>query len=198
MTETLEKRPADAAVSQPSRLCAADAVPLLRPPPRLPAVHGLAGRASLPQAAQLPPLRLLAAAAREVPEVRRRPARSLPADRASSASPRRWPSDFPDARLALLSSDLVPGLTEMREMISGIEAARIDIIIGTQMVAKGHHFPGLATVGVVDGDLGLAHGADPRAARAHVPAFASGDGPRRARPASSAAASCRPICPIIR
>ena len=70
---------------------------------------------------------------------------------------------FPEARLALLSSDLIPGLVEMREMIHRIEAGEIDIIIGTQIVAKGHHFPDLALVGVVDGDLGLAHGADPRA-----------------------------------
>jgi primosomal protein N' (replication factor Y) len=70
---------------------------------------------------------------------------------------------FPGARLALLSSDLVPGITEMREMIREIEAGGIDIVIGTQMVAKGHHFPHLATVGIVDGDLGLAMGADPRA-----------------------------------
>ncbi|KAB2911156.1 MAG: primosomal protein N' [Hyphomicrobiaceae bacterium] len=70
---------------------------------------------------------------------------------------------FPDARLALLSSDLVPGLAEMREIIKSIEAGKADIIIGTQMVAKGHHFPALATVGVVDGDLGLGQ-ADPRAA----------------------------------
>lgn len=70
---------------------------------------------------------------------------------------------FPHARLALLSSDLIPGLTEMRAMIHQIEAHEIDIIIGTQIVAKGHHFPDLALVGVVDGDLGLAHGADPRA-----------------------------------
>lgn len=71
---------------------------------------------------------------------------------------------FPEARIALLSSDLVPGIIEMREMIHGIEAREFDIIIGTQIVAKGHNFPGLALVGVVDGDLGLAHGADPRAA----------------------------------
>ena len=70
---------------------------------------------------------------------------------------------FPGARLALLSSDLIPGLTEMREMIHKIERSEIDIIIGTQIVAKGHNFPDLALVGVVDGDLGLAHGADPRA-----------------------------------
>ena len=70
---------------------------------------------------------------------------------------------FPQARLALLSSDLVPSLTEMREIIKTIEAGEADIIIGTQMVAKGHHFPQLATVGIVDGDLGLGT-ADPRAA----------------------------------
>ena len=70
---------------------------------------------------------------------------------------------FPKARLALLSSDLIPGLAEMRAMIHRIEAGEVDIIIGTQIVAKGHHFPDLALVGVVDGDLGLAHGADPRA-----------------------------------
>ncbi len=70
---------------------------------------------------------------------------------------------FPEARLALLSSDLVPGIVEMRQIIRDIEAGGIDIVIGTQMVAKGHHFPYLATVGIVDGDLGLAMGADPRA-----------------------------------
>ena len=70
---------------------------------------------------------------------------------------------FPEARVVLLSSDLIPGLTEMREIIRKIEAGEADIIIGTQIVAKGHHFPDLATVGIVDGDLGLAQGADPRA-----------------------------------
>jgi primosomal protein N' (replication factor Y) (superfamily II helicase) len=70
---------------------------------------------------------------------------------------------FPDARVALLSSDLVPSLVEMRQVIGSIESGAIDIVIGTQMVAKGHHFPRLATVGVVDADLGLGT-ADPRAA----------------------------------
>ena len=70
---------------------------------------------------------------------------------------------FPEAKVVLLSSDLIPGLTEMREIIKQIEAGEANIIIGTQIVAKGHHFPDLATVGIVDGDLGLAQGADPRA-----------------------------------
>lgn len=70
---------------------------------------------------------------------------------------------FPDAKLEILSSDLVPGLAEMREMIRRIEAGEAHIIIGTQIVAKGHNFPDLSLVGIVDGDLGLAQGADPRA-----------------------------------
>ncbi len=70
---------------------------------------------------------------------------------------------FPEARTVILSSDLIPGLTEMREIIAKIEAGEADIIIGTQIVAKGHHFPDLATVGIVDGDLGLVGNADPRA-----------------------------------
>ncbi len=70
---------------------------------------------------------------------------------------------FPEARTVILSSDLIPGLTEMREIIARIEAGEADIIIGTQIVAKGHHFPDLATVGIVDGDLGLVGNADPRA-----------------------------------
>ncbi len=70
---------------------------------------------------------------------------------------------FPNARLAILSSDLVPGLIEMREVIHKIERGEADIIIGTQIVAKGHHFPDLSLVGIVDGDLGLGQ-ADPRAA----------------------------------
>ncbi len=69
---------------------------------------------------------------------------------------------FPEARTVILSSDLIPDIEEMRILLDKITNREIDIIIGTQLVAKGHHFPGLALVGVVDGDLGLAHG-DPRA-----------------------------------
>jgi primosomal protein N' (replication factor Y) len=70
---------------------------------------------------------------------------------------------FPESRRVLLSSDLTPSITDLRETLREIEAREVDVIIGTQLVAKGHHFPGLALVGVVDGDLGLAQG-DPRAA----------------------------------
>lgn len=70
---------------------------------------------------------------------------------------------FPGVETAILSSDLIPGVRALREIIDKIVAGESKVIIGTQLVAKGHHFPFLATVGVVDGDLSLATG-DPRAA----------------------------------
>lgn len=71
---------------------------------------------------------------------------------------------FPDARVATLSSDLAPNVAALREILRSIEEGEADIIIGTQLVAKGHNFPNLTMVGIVDGDLGTAHGGDPRAA----------------------------------
>ncbi len=70
---------------------------------------------------------------------------------------------FPDARLLVLSSDLVTSVERLRDELREIAEGRVDIVIGTQLVAKGHHFPRLNLVGVVDADLGLANG-DPRAA----------------------------------
>ena len=70
---------------------------------------------------------------------------------------------FADARMLVLSSDLITSVERMREELAEIEAGAVDIVIGTQLVAKGHHFPKLNLVGVIDADLGLANG-DPRAA----------------------------------
>jgi primosomal protein N' (replication factor Y) len=70
---------------------------------------------------------------------------------------------FPDARTMVLSSDLITSIETMRRELNEIAEGRVDIIIGTQLVAKGHHFPRLNLVGVVDADLGLGNG-DPRAA----------------------------------
>jgi primosomal protein N' (replication factor Y) len=70
---------------------------------------------------------------------------------------------FPDARTMVLSSDLITSIEAMRSELNDIAEGRVDIIIGTQLVAKGHNFPRLNLVGVVDADLGLGNG-DPRAA----------------------------------
>jgi primosomal protein N' (replication factor Y) len=69
---------------------------------------------------------------------------------------------FPNARTMVLSSDLITSIETMRSELNEIAQGRVDIIIGTQLVAKGHHFPRLNLVGVVDADLGLGNG-DPRA-----------------------------------
>jgi primosomal protein N' (replication factor Y) len=70
---------------------------------------------------------------------------------------------FPEARILVLSSDLVESMERLRQELDDVAQGRFDIVIGTQLVAKGHHFPRLNLVGVVDADLGLANG-DPRAA----------------------------------
>ena len=70
---------------------------------------------------------------------------------------------FPDARVHIASSDTLSGPNLAAEFVRSVQAGEVDIIIGTQVVAKGHHFPMLTTVGVVDADLGLA-GGDLRAA----------------------------------
>jgi primosomal protein N' (replication factor Y) (superfamily II helicase) len=70
---------------------------------------------------------------------------------------------FPGARILVLSSDLVESIERLRQELDDVAQGRFDIVIGTQLVAKGHHFPRLNLVGIVDADLGLANG-DPRAA----------------------------------
>lgn len=70
---------------------------------------------------------------------------------------------FPDARIAVLSSDLYGSARAMKAHIEEIAQGGTDIIIGTQLVAKGHNFPKLTLVGVIDADLGL-QGSDLRAA----------------------------------
>ena len=70
---------------------------------------------------------------------------------------------FPDARIIVLSSDMTGGVKRLRLELEAITRGEADIVIGTQLVAKGHNFPMMTLVGVVDADLGLSNG-DPRAA----------------------------------
>lgn len=70
---------------------------------------------------------------------------------------------LPEVRIAVMASDHMDNYQELSGVIADMEAGRIDVLIGTQMIAKGHHFAGLSLVGVVDADLGLS-GADLRAA----------------------------------
>jgi primosomal protein N' (replication factor Y) len=70
---------------------------------------------------------------------------------------------FPEARTAIVTSDTLWSPERVAEFVSGVENGSIDIIVGTQLVTKGYHFPNLTLVGVIDADLGL-EGGDLRAA----------------------------------
>ncbi len=70
---------------------------------------------------------------------------------------------FPEARTALVTSDTIWSPAKAAEFVEQVEAGMVDIIIGTQLVTKGYHFPELTLVGVIDADIGL-EGGDLRAA----------------------------------
>ena len=70
---------------------------------------------------------------------------------------------LPDAKPLVLSSDITESPKNLAAALSSIQSGEVDVIIGTQMIAKGYHFPRLTTVGVVDADIGLS-GGDMRAA----------------------------------
>ena len=92
---------------------------------------------------------------------------------------------FPKARYSIASSDILHGPAETQAAIRAFAKREIDVLIGTQIVAKGHHFPQLTLVGVVDADLGgsdgdlrarertfqLLHQVSGRAGRAEKPGF---------------------------
>lgn len=71
----------------------------------------------------------------------------------------RWPG----ARAVVLASDTLTGPDDAARVVARIEASQVDIVVGTQLITKGYHFPALTVVGVVDADLGL-KGGDLRAA----------------------------------
>lgn len=72
-------------------------------------------------------------------------------ERVAEEAAGRWP----DARVVAVASDTLERPSAMAALVEAIERGQIDIIVGTQVLAKGHHFPGLTLVGVVDADLGL-------------------------------------------
>ena len=105
---------------------------------------------------------------------------------------------FPDARLLVLSSDTPGGLERMRAQLAAAARGDYDVIIGTQLVAKGHNFPLLTLVGVVDADVGLANG-DPRAAERTFQLLrqATGRAGRGDRPGRALLQTFQPEHPVI-
>ena len=105
---------------------------------------------------------------------------------------------FPQARAAVMASDTLTGPGAIDEMVRKVGAHELDLLIGTQVMAKGHHFPLLTLVGVVDADLGLG-GGDLRAAERTYQLLhqVSGRAGRAERPGRVMLQSFQPEHPVI-
>ncbi|MCV3272908.1 primosomal protein N' [Roseobacter sinensis] len=106
---------------------------------------------------------------------------------------------FPEARIATLSSDMYGSARALKAEIEGIAQGAADVIIGTQLVAKGHNFPKLTLVGVIDADLGL-QGSDLRAAERTFQLMrqVAGRAGRAETPGAALMQTYQPEHPVIR
>ena len=105
---------------------------------------------------------------------------------------------FPEARTAVFSSDTAPDAKSARALIQRMTDGEIDILVATQAAAKGHNFPRLTLVGVVDADLGL-RGGDLRAAERtyQLLAQATGRAGRADRPGRAVLQTWTPEHPVL-
>ncbi|HXY59319.1 MAG TPA: primosomal protein N' [Methylocystis sp.] len=106
---------------------------------------------------------------------------------------------FQGARILVLSSDFPGGTERLRRELDAISKGEFDLVIGTQLVAKGHNFPYLTLVGVIDADLGLGSG-DPRAAERTFQLLAqvTGRAGRGDQPGRALIQTYQPEHPVIR
>ncbi len=106
---------------------------------------------------------------------------------------------FPAMRTAVLSSDFAGGTDRLRGELDTVTAGGCDIVIGTQLVAKGHNFPMLTLVGVIDADIGLSNG-DPRAAERTFQLLqqVTGRAGRFDRPGRAILQTYQPDHPVVR
>jgi primosomal protein N' (replication factor Y) (superfamily II helicase) len=106
---------------------------------------------------------------------------------------------FPEARRAVVTSDTLWSPAKAAEFVGRMEAGEIDIVIGTQLITKGYHFPNLTLVGVVDADLGL-QGGDLRAAERSFQQIAqvAGRAGRAAKKGRVFVQTHEPNAPVIR
>ncbi|WP_136162425.1 primosomal protein N' [Sphingomonas flavalba] len=106
---------------------------------------------------------------------------------------------FPEARTAIVTSDTIWSPARAAEFVARMEAGAIDIVVGTQLITKGYHFPELTLVGVVDADLGL-QGGDLRAAERSFQQIAqvAGRAGRGEKPGRVLVQTFDPDAPVIR
>jgi primosomal protein N' (replication factor Y) len=105
---------------------------------------------------------------------------------------------FPGRRSIVLSSDFPGGAERLRAELAAVAAGEFDLVIGTQLVAKGHNFPFMTLVGVLDADLGLASG-DPRASERtfQVLQQVTGRAGRGEKPGRALVQTWQPTHPVI-
>lgn len=105
---------------------------------------------------------------------------------------------FPQARTAIVTSDTLWSPAKAAEFVAEVEAGMVDIIVGTQLVTKGYHFPNLTLVGVIDADLGL-DGGDLRAAERTFQQIAqvAGRAGRGAKPGEVMVQTRMPEAPVM-
>ena len=116
-------------------------------------------------------------------------------ERIAEEAKARWPK----ASIEVLSSDTAPGPAVMRKVLDAMAAGEIDVLIATQVAAKGHHFPNLTLVGVVDADLGLS-GGDLRAAERTYQLLSqvTGRAGRSKKPGRALLQTYQPDAPVLR
>ena len=105
---------------------------------------------------------------------------------------------FPDARLAIATSDTLGSAEKVAEFVESAEQGMIDVIVGTQLVTKGYHFPELTLVGVIDADLGF-EGGDLRAGERSYQQIAqvAGRAGRAQKPGEVMIQTRHPTAPVI-
>ena len=148
------KRRADHAAAQPARLLELRRLPRLR---RARPVRQLLRHADLssPRPAHaVPLLQLRGARSGPLPEVRQR-TYSVSGRRQRSAWKQELHDAFPKARVARLDRDTVGGKRDYETILAGFRDHNYDILVGTQMIAKGHDIPNVTLVGIVNADIGL-------------------------------------------
>jgi hypothetical protein len=108
-----------------------------------------------------------------------------------------WPNSFPHARTVRMDSDTLKRKEDYRRILGDFRVGKIDILVGTQMIAKGLHFPNVTLVGIIYADLAPASARFPRG-RADLPIVDTGGRDARAAATSRARCSSRPSPPFIR
>ena len=106
---------------------------------------------------------------------------------------------FPEARIVTLSSDMFGSIRALKQQLEEISSGGADVVVGTQLVAKGHNFPYLTLVGVIDADISL-HGIDLRAAERTFQLLqqVSGRAGRGKKPGLALVQTHQPEHPVIR